>query len=302
MDPQSAPDHAIARLAGAQGGVVSHEQLVRLGLSRDDVRLRRERGRLLRLHRGVFAVGHRVLGVDGRRWAAVLALGDGALVSHHTAADAYDIRRSDAPVVHVTVRGRNGRKRHGGIRVHRPHVLPDDEVTVHRGLPITTPARTLLDLASARLPARALHDALDRADRLRVLDFAELRGLLARYPRRPGSALLNAQLARFRGYVDTRSWLERLVNQLCEDHGLPRPLVNISIEGRVRDFCWPDRGLVVEADSYAFHRSPAALNDDRERDVELTLAGLRVLRFTYEQVTERPEYVVRAIVNALGAL
>lgn len=89
--------------------------------------------------------------------------------------------------------------------------------------------------------------------------------------------------------------------QLCDEHGLPRPLVNCVIEGKVRDFCWPERRLIVEADSYRWHRSPSALNDDRERDVELVLAGYVVLRFTYEHVTERPEYVVRSILRVLCA-
>jgi very-short-patch-repair endonuclease len=132
-----------------------------------------------------------------------------------------------------------------------------------------------------------------------VLDFAELHECLARYPRRSGTRLLKAQLERFGGPVDTRSRLERLVYELCNEHGLPRPSENTVIEGRVRDFYWPHCRLVVEADSYAWHRSPSALNADRERDVELTLAGYHVLRFTYEQVTQRPKYVVEAIRAAL---
>ena len=106
---------------------------------------------------------------------------------------------------------------------------------------------------------------------------------------------------RYRGPTDVRSHLERLLLELCAENGLPRPLVNTVIERRVRDFYWPHCRLVVEADSYRWHRSPTALNDDRERDVELTLAGYRVLRFTYEQVTRRPQYVIRAIRSALGA-
>jgi very-short-patch-repair endonuclease len=180
-------------------------------------------------------------------------------------------------------------------------MLPDDEVTKLDGLPITTPPRTLLDLAAAGLRDRPLGQALDRANKLRLVDFAELHRLLARYPRRPGTRSLKAQLARYRGTVDTRSELERLVNELCDAHHLPPPLVNTVIEGRVRDFYWPHCRLVVEADSYGWHSSPDALNDDRERDVELTLAGYRTLRFTYEQVTRRRRYVVRALLRALGA-
>jgi hypothetical protein len=301
MGTQVAPDRLIARLAMVQSGVVSFDQLVRLGLSRREIRRRVDAGRLHQLRRGVYAVGHPAIGSEGRRWAAVLALGDDAFLSHDSAADAFGFRKSGSGLIHVTVRGRAGRLRRPGIRIHRPHVLPNDEVTTLRRLPITTPARTLLDLAAAGLRGRPLELALDGAEIDKILDFADLHRLLARYPRRTGARSLQVQLSRYGGPVDTRSRLERLVYELCDERGLPRPLVNTVIEGRVRDFYWPLCRLVVEADSYRWHRSPSALNDDRERDVELTLAGYRVLRFTYEQVTRRPGYVVRAILAALGA-
>jgi very-short-patch-repair endonuclease len=284
-----------------QAGVVSFDQLRQLGLSRREIGRRVDVGRLHQLHRGVYAPGHPAVGSEGRRWAAVLAVGDHAFLSHDSAADAFGFRVSNSRLTHITVRGRGGRVRRAGIRIHRPHVLPDDEVTTLRRMPITTPARTLIDLAAAGLRGRPLEAALDGAEVDKILDFADLHRLLARYPRRPGTRSLKAQLSRYGGPVDTRSRLERLAYELCDDHGLPRPRVNTVIEGRVRDFYWPHRGLVVEADSYRFHRSPSALNDDRERDVELTLAGYRVLRFTWEQVTGRPDYVVRAILAALGA-
>jgi very-short-patch-repair endonuclease len=281
---------------------VSHEQLLGLGVSPEAIQRRVRAGRLLPWYRGVYAVGHVALGVEGRRRAAALGCGAGTVLSHISAADAFEIRTSSSALVHVTVRGRAGRKRHAGIRIHRPRALADDEITALRGLPVTTPARTILDLAAAGLPDRQLEAALNIAERRRLLDFNELRNLLARYPRRHGTRSLKAQLSRFGGPVDTRSELERLVYELSDDRRLPRPLVNTVIEGRVRDFHWPLCRLVVEADSYRWHRSPSALNDDRERDVELTLAGFRVLRFTWEQVTDRPDYVVRAILSALGAL
>ena len=199
----------------------------------------------------------------------------------------------------ITV-GLGGRARRPGIRLHRTRSLPPDEITQLDGLPITTPARTLLDLAAGGLRGRQLEAALDRAELLRLLDFAELQRLLARYPRRPGSPALDAVLSRYvAGTVDTRSVLEELVLELCDAHGLPRPQVNCVIEGKVRDFYWPRARLVVEADSYTWHRSPSALDDDRERDVTLMLAGYRTLRFTWEQVTRRREYVARAILSAL---
>jgi very-short-patch-repair endonuclease len=301
MRRQGAPDHAISRVAERQGGVVARPQLVELGLSPQAIDRRVQMGRLHPMHRGVYAVGHRRVAANGRRWAAILALGGGAVVSHGTAAAAWSLRKSASRVIHVTVPDRGGRKRRAGIRVHRPEQLPPDEVTTLDGLPITTPARTLLDLAASGLHDRALEAALDAAEITGRLDFADLHRLLARYPGRRGTRSLKAQLSRYGGPVDTRSRLERLVYELCDDHRLPRPLVNTVIEGKVRDFYWPRSRLVVEADSYRWHRSPSALNDDRERDVELTLAGYRVLRFTWEQVTQRPRYVVQAILTALRA-
>ena len=275
---------------------MSHAQLRAAGLSPEAIKRRVWSRRLHALHRRVYAVGHEALGREGRRWAAVLALGD-ACLSHGSAAAAWGIGAAPA-VIHVTVRGRTGLRSRDGIRVHRPRVLPDDEVTTLRGLPITTPARTLLDLAvTARSATIAV--AVDRAEQLRLIDFAELRALLERYPRRAGTPSLRAVLASYTGPADVRSHLERLVHDLCEQQQLPRPHVNVVIEGAVRDFAWPGQRLVVEADSFAWHRSPAALNADRERDVALTLAGWRVLRFTSAQLTRRRAWVARSLTAAL---
>jgi len=300
MRGQVARDHEIARLANGQGGVASRAQLIDLGLPAKSIDRRVGDGRLHVIHRGVYGVGHRAIGVAGRRWAAVLALGDRAVLSHGSAADAWDLRSTASGLIHVSVTGRTGRARRAGIRVHRPEVLRGDETATLERLPLTTPARTLLDLAAGGLRGRPLEAALDRAALLRLLDFAELHRLLACYPHRPGSPSLQATLSRYVvGSAETRSVLEELVLELCDRHGLPRPEVSCSIEGRLRDFHWPGSRLVVEADSYAWHRSPSALNDDRERDVELVLAGYRTLRFTWEQVTRRPGYVRRALRAAL---
>ena len=288
----------IAAIAERQGGVIGRGQLVGLGLSASAIDRRVQCGRLHLLHRGVYSVGHRVIGVAGRRWAALLACGDGAVLSHASAADAWGIRASASATIHVTV-GIGGRTRRRGIRMHRSGPLPPDEVTTLDELPITTPARTLLDLAATGLRGRRLEAALDRAHLRKLLDFADLQRLLERYPGRPGSPSVKAVLARY-SPVDTRSELEELVIELCDAHGLPRPQVNCIIEGKGRDFFWPHAGLVVEADSYSWHRSPSALNDDRERDVTLTLAGYRSLRFTWEQVTRRRSYVVASLLRALA--
>jgi Protein of unknown function (DUF559) len=229
----------------------------------------------------------------------VLALGAGAVVSHETAADAWDIRASASPIVHVSV-GPGGRRRRPGLRVHRRALAPD-EITALRGLPITTPQRTLLDLASTGLRGRALEAALDRAELRCAMDWANLQALLDRDAGRRGASALAAILTRYTpGTVETLSLLEDLVLDLCDRNAIPRPLTNAVIEGRRRDFCWPDTRVVAEADSYTWHRSPSALDDDRARDVELSLAGYTVLRFTYAQVTKRRAYVVGALRQALA--
>ena len=238
------------------------------------------------------------LGELGRRWAALLACGAGAVLSHWTAANASDLMLASSGAIHVTTR-RGGRREPEGVRLHRPRALAASDVTRLDGLPITTPARTLLDLAAAGVRGRRLEALVDRAEQLRLVDFAQLREMCL--PGRRGTPAITAVLSRYHaGPVDTRSRLEAIVVELCDEHGLPRPLVNTVIEGSVRDFAWPHARLVVEADSYAWHRSPSALNEDRARDVPLVLAGWRVLRFTWEQVTKRREWVVRTLRHALG--
>ena len=299
MRRETATDSAIAAIADRQGGVVARRQLRALDLSAAAIDHRLRAGRLYLVHRGVYSVGHRVVGIVGGRWAAVLACGDGAALAAPNAAAAFSLRRCSERVIHVLVVGRSGREQRAGIRLHWCRSLPSDEVTTLDGLPITTPARTLLDLAAGGLRGRPLEAAVD-AERQRLLDFADLHELLARYPGRPGTPSLKAVLARYRG-GDTRSELEEIVAELCDRFGLPRPVENCSIEGKVRDFYWPHAWLVVEADSYSWHRSPSALDDDRERDVTLTLAGYRSLRFTWEQATRRRRYVAGAILQALVA-
>jgi predicted transcriptional regulator of viral defense system len=297
MRDEVATDRLIAALAERQHGIVTHAQLVALGLSGSAIGRRVDAGRLHRRYRGVYAVGYRGAGIEAAWWAAVLAYAPDGVLSFASAGAAFEITRSQA--LHVTVAG-GGRKRRPGITLHQRRSLPSDEITELDGLPITTPARTLLDLAASGANRTRLELAVDQAERRRLLDFADLRQLLARYPGRPGTCSLNAVLATYSDPLDVRSELEELVLELCDAHGLPRPSVNSVIEGYVRDFCWPSRRLVVEADSYAWHRSPAALSDDRERDVELTLAEWRVLRFTYAQVTRRRAWVATAILDALS--
>jgi hypothetical protein len=300
MRDRVGPQHAIAQIAAAQGGIVDHDQLRAAGLSDAAIGRRIAAGLLFPRHTGVYAVGHPSLSIEGRHWAAVRACGHGAVLSHASSGHRWEMRRSAASIIDVTVPGRSGR-RHPGIRIHRPRSLPADEVTTLGGLPITTPARTLLDLAFMGVRGRQLERALDHAERVLRTDWAEVALLIERHPRRRGTPALRAVLAGYAaGSVETLSVLEDIVLDLCDRAGIRRPEVNAVVEGRRRDFVWREQRVVVEADSYTHHRSPSALDDDRARDVELTLAGWTVLRFTYAQCTKRPAYVTRSIRRALG--
>jgi len=284
---------AIAALAGRQGGIVAIAQLLDAGLTRCAVARQVAGGRLHPVHHGVYAVGHRNLSTVGRRWSAVMAYAPDGVLSDRSSASAWGI----VPVggkLEVTVRPA-GRRRRDGIVLHRRQ-LQTDELTRLHGLPITTPARTLLDLA-ATLTTKRLSTAISRAEQHRLLDFDDLHRLLARHPRRPGTPALRTVLASYSGPRDTHSALEELIAEL----DLAPPQHNVLIHGAVRDFAWPRHRLVVEADSYSWHRSPTALDDDRQRDVTLALAGWRTLRFTHAQVTQRPAYVTTAIRAALAS-
>jgi very-short-patch-repair endonuclease len=237
-------------------------------------------GRLHPVHRGVYAVGHRVLTTEGRWMAAVLAGGEGAVLSHLTAAAAWGLRRAGSGVIHITVPGWPGRKRRPGLKIHRSTTLTPADTTALRGIPVTSPARTIIDVARTT-GGRELERLLDLADQRGLVDFADLHA---------GPASLRAVLRNYRP-APTRSELEEAFLRLCDDHGIPRPETNVRIEGFEVDFVWRDRRLIVEVDGFAYHRSPHAFETDRARDVHLTTRGWRVLRFTWRHVTQRAAWV-----------
>jgi very-short-patch-repair endonuclease len=293
MRGQGAIDLAIAALATSQHGVVSRSQLCALGLSSDAVDRRVARGRFHPVHRGVYAVGHTALRIEGRWMAAVLAYGDDAALSHASAAAAWDLRPIGSGAIHVTVPGDSGRRRRSGIRLHRSVTLEPRDTTTHRGIPITTPVRTILDLART-LKGRPLEYVLDVAEQRRLVDFADLKT-------RPNPPSLQAVLSLYTaGTFVTRSEMENRFLALCDDHGLRRPQVNTRIEGEEVDFVWRDARLVVEVDGYRYHRSPSKFETDRERDVMLVVAGWQVLRFTWTQLTTRASWVAGAVSKRLA--
>jgi very-short-patch-repair endonuclease len=279
--PGVTPDVRLAELAARQWGVASLGQLRALGLKDDAVRRRARAGRLHRLHRGVYAVGHTVLRREGRWLAAVLACGDGAVLSHRSAAAHWGLLQTDATQIDVTAR----RKRAGDakIRSHFSRSLIARDTTTHRGIPITSVPRTLLDL-SATIRSDRLERALAQAQRLNLYDHGAIAHLLARANgHRGASALAHATAEEPR--LTRSEWEARLL-RVVRSAALPQPLTNFVLSApdhpRIEvDFCWPTHDLVVEADGWDTHRTRAAFEADRSRDAALQAAGYRVVRFTW---------------------
>jgi very-short-patch-repair endonuclease len=231
--------------------------------------------------------------------AAVLACGPGAALSHTSAGALWDIRRSDAVRIDVTVPTDAGRKPRAGLTVHRARRLRPDEVTTHHGIPVTTAARTLLDLAG-KLSERRLHRALDQAEIERLTDYPSLDALARAHPGHKGAGKLRrAVRVHTAGTTLTRSELEELFLKLCRRHGLPQPQVNEYVGEFLVDFVFaPDR-LVIETDSWRYHRTRQAFERDRRRDWTLARAGYRTLRFTDRQLVDEPREVAQALLAAL---
>lgn len=299
-------DRALGRLAARQHGVVALSQLRELGLSASAVRSRVAAGRLHPLHRGVYAVGHPLVTMEGRWLAAVLACGPGAVLSHRSAAALWGLRPTARATIDVTAPRRAGRKR-DGIAVHSDATLAPADCGSARTIPCTTPARTLLDLA-ATVDRQALERACDRAEVLRLMDIRAVHELLVRAPGRCGAPLLRSVLGEQDRHPElTRSELEERFLALCRHAGLPRPEVNVRVEvaseGVEVDFVWRTRGLIVETDGHATHGTRRAFERDRERDRHLMLAGWRVVRFTWCDVSRSPAEVastLRALLERVG--
>jgi very-short-patch-repair endonuclease len=291
------PDEAAA-LARRQFGVVTRAQLLAAGMSASAIDRRQADRRLQRLHQGVFAVGHQILEEEGFWLAAVLACGEGAVLSHRSAAAAWQLRAARLWRVDVTSRSDRGRGQ-PGIHAHRCRLTPAD-VTTHRGVPITTPARTLLDLAEV-VTRRDLDRALEEALRLRLVDHDSLARTIARAGGRRGLKRLRAALEALEPLtLRSRSELERRMLALVKGRGLPKPLVNAPLLGYKVDLLWPAHRLVVELDGYEYHHTPQAFDRDRRRDGDLQRAGYRVQRFSFNQVDRDPEWVAACLKTLLA--
>jgi hypothetical protein len=227
--------------------------------------------------------------------AAVLACGGGARLSHASAGALWRLMRPSPGPIDVTV-ARTGRVSRAGITVHRRDQIPIHELTERHGIPVTSPARTLLDLASTGISRRRLERAVDEADRLRLCDAGDLRAVLARHRGQPGTAALRQLLASHDlGSTLTRSELEERFLLLCREREIPEPAVNGHMLGLTVDFLWPARGLVVDVDGRESHDTRRGFQDDRDRDSLLTASGYRVMRFTWWDVLRRPAVVAHRV-------
>jgi hypothetical protein len=273
-------DRAIDALAEGQHGVVTRAQLSELGLGRRAIEHRLEVARLYPVHRGVYAVvGRRLLTKHGHWMAAVFACGPGSALSFRAGAALWGIRRGSR--IEVTVP--RGRRPRGRINLHWAD-LPDDEVTVREGIPVTTVPRTLLDL-SAVLQRDEWRSALRQAEQLKLTDRLWLGDLLERYPRKPGVPVIREVLEEARhGLGVVRSEFEERFQAFLLGAGLPMPQVNVRIEGMEVDCAWPEQRVVVELDGRAVHDTADAFELDRARDRRLGAAGWRVVRVTWRQL------------------
>ncbi|MEA2495874.1 MAG: hypothetical protein QOJ29_3785 [Thermoleophilaceae bacterium] len=294
----SGVDHLIAAVAWRQFGVIARSHLVELGLATKEIDYRVAVGRLHVIRRGVYAVGHERLVPEGRFLAAVFAGGADAVLSHRSAARHWGLVRYDGRIEVTTPRNRRQGK---DVRYSRASVESLDR-TEHRGIPITTVGRTLLDLGA--VAPKRVPKAFEQADQLDLLDVTDLERLIQKHERRPGTAALRRLVVSARSWRGiTRSELEARFRSLLDQAGLPAPRINegialdeLFIEA---DAVWPDAKLIVELDGYAYHRGATAFERDRARDRAAVAAGWRVIRVTWKQLATEPKQLIRDLRRAL---
>ena len=287
MGRETVQSSAIWGLARRQYGVVSRAQLIARGLNDDAIEHRCSTGRLRRVRRGVFLVDGIELPRPGELMAAVLACGRRAVLSHRAAAEHYPLIASRANPIDITVPTVR-RPRQRGVHIHRRNLLPSETV-VHKDIPVTAPACTLVDLATV-LTTDQLEAAVNEADKLDLIDPEALRLAITEMPPRAGKPAL-ARLLDRQTFALTDSELERRFLPIAKAAGLPKPLTRQYVCGFRVDFFWPKLGLVVETDGLRYHRTAAAQARDRIRDQTFTAAGLTPLRFTRAQVRYEPAHV-----------
>jgi len=294
------PDERLADLAADEWSVLSVSELLGCGLSAREIQRRSANGRLHRMHHGVYAVGHANPPLEGRLLAAVKACGPYAALSHFSAAVLWEILKAEDRLPEVTVLGQ-GTRGHAAIRTHRTSVLDPIDLRTHKGIRVTSPARTIVDVAPS-LTYPALRRTVRQAQGMHRVSVPQLIETVNRLGPRRGTRNLRRILST--GPAPTRSELEDVVLDLILNGGFEHPDVNKPLvldSRRVKpDFRWPAQRLVIEADGAAWHDNPVAREDDAERQALLEAHGDRVLRVTWEQaVVRRAETLAR--IQAAGA-
>ena len=266
-------------------------QLLAAGYSRSAVSRRVGWKEFIRVHAGVFFVGHGPIRFEGRCIAAVLACGPDAVISHHAAAALHDLRPLPHTAIDVTAPTHH---RHTDVRSH-VSVVPAHQRTTVGAIPVTTVERTFLDYAEQATP-RQLTAAFEAAERRGVLDFRKLDQMLAAAVGRRGLKPLRAAIADMSDAPEwTQSGLEDRFLGLVSAAGLPAPRANRLEDGKTVDFIWRRQRLIVEIDSFGFHRSRRSFEDDRRRDTELQKRGWRVIRVTDRRLANEPHKVIADI-------
>jgi Transcriptional regulator, AbiEi antitoxin len=294
----STPGTGLHGLGERQHGVVSIRQLeTRLGFSRSAVQREVAAGRLHRLHRGVYAVGHRRISPHGRCLAAVLACGPGALLSHGSAGWLWGITRYGPEPLAVTAP--QPRKPRAPIQLHRSTILIEADRAIEENIPVTALPRTLLDCAGESRFSQ-LQRMLERSEELKLFDLGPTEELLQRSGRHAGRGALRRAIALYAPVPFTRSDFERLFFEAVLTAGLPRPATNFVEAGFELDVYWPERRFAVELDSYATHGTQAAFERDHLRDEDLKLAGIELTRVTDMRFHREPKAVLERVATLLA--
>jgi Transcriptional regulator, AbiEi antitoxin/Protein of unknown function (DUF559) len=275
-------DRRIAALAKRQRGYVTRPQLMHLGLGSEAIKYRLGAGRLLPVYAGVYAVGHLPMLPQDRAFGALLACGPGAVLSHGSAATVWGVFKQWEMPFEVTARSAHRRP---GLRVHRASLLRTD-ITRQVGLRVTSPARTVIDVAP-RLTNKALRRAVNELQRSGHLRMHELASVLARCPRHPGAAPLRPFLETSDG--PTRSDFEDDFLAFTVRFGLPRPQVNVLVHGYEVDAWFPQARVIVELDGWRDHSRRDRFEADRDRDAEMLARGIVTMRITWERFVRFPE-------------
>jgi hypothetical protein len=283
MGGNSDIDRAIAQIAGRQNGNVTRRQLLEVGLDDDGIRWRLLRGRLFRVHRGVYSVGRPPTTDLEKASAAVLACGDRAALGFGSALTLYGFwKRWDQPFEVVVA----GDRRPTGVRTHRMTGLLRRDIAIEQGIAVTSPAATLLHCAP-RLRPRSLTRAVNDWRRAELVTLGELADVVNRFPLHPGAPLLRPHADATQN--PTRSAFEDDLIPFCKRFGLPEPRLNHRLHGYEADAYFEDAKLIVECDGWDFHNDRQAFEDDRERDAKMLALGIATVRITKRRLTGQPE-------------